>query len=205
VKDLSGEEIRRRARIGGQRIDVVIGGPPCQGFSLIGHRVLDDPRNGLVFHFLRLVSELKPRAFVMENVPGMATGQHTRLLSELIDGFQQAGYVVRTPPKILNAANYGVPQNRRRLFVMGAQRGIPLPNYPKPTTALNPGFPSNGNSELPLDDLPLCPSVAEAISDLPELEDFEALFQTDALRAKLSGGSRYARILRGIESDPQDL
>ena len=74
VRNLSGSEIRKRSRIGDEPIDVVVGGPPCQGFSLIGHRVLDDPRNGLVFHFLRIVKELKPRAFVMENVPGMATG-----------------------------------------------------------------------------------------------------------------------------------
>ncbi|HAG84969.1 MAG TPA: DNA (cytosine-5-)-methyltransferase, partial [Cyanobacteria bacterium UBA12227] len=60
--------------IGEREIDVVFGGPPCQGFSLIGKRVLDDPRNSLVFHFARLVLELQPKFFVMENVRGMASG-----------------------------------------------------------------------------------------------------------------------------------
>jgi DNA (cytosine-5)-methyltransferase 1 len=77
VRTLTGVEIRAAANLGNRTIDAVIGGPPCQGFSLIGHRVLDDPRNSLVFHFLRIVGELRPRTFVMENVPGMATGPHT--------------------------------------------------------------------------------------------------------------------------------
>ena len=72
VAQLTGEEIRQSSAIQNQEIDVVCGGPPCQGFSLIGKRVLTDDRNALVFHFLRLVLELQPRYFVMENVAGMA-------------------------------------------------------------------------------------------------------------------------------------
>src|SRR5438046_2247297 len=84
VRDVSGEQLRKAAGIGRRAVDVVVGGPPCQGFSLIGQRVLEDARNALVFHFLRLVEELRPKTFVMENVPGMAAGTHTQLLEELV-------------------------------------------------------------------------------------------------------------------------
>src|ERR1041385_3261010 len=95
LRTLTGESIRKASGIGRRAIDVVIGGPPCQGFSLIGHRVLDDPRNSLVLHFSRIVEELRPRAFVMENVPGMVTGGHTQVLEETIARFRKAGYRVR--------------------------------------------------------------------------------------------------------------
>lgn len=195
VRNLSGSEIRKQSGIGDEPIDVVVGGPPCQGFSLIGHRVLDDPRNGLVFHFLRIVKELKPRTFVMENVPGMATGLHTRLLSELIEGFQEAGYAVRIPARILNAANYGVPQDRRRLFLLGAKRGIALPNYPSPQSRLPLRRSSNGNGHLNFADLPACPTVWEAIGDLPNIDEYDALHETDELRARTPNTSGYAAFL----------
>ena len=197
MRDLSGSEIRKRAGIGNEAVDVVMGGPPCQGFSLIGHRVLDDPRNGLVFHFLRIVEELKPRTFVMENVPGMATGQHTRLLSELIEGFRRAGYAIRIPPRILNAANYGVPQDRRRLFLLGARRGTSLPDYPSPQSILPMRSSSNGNGHLDFMDLPSCPTVWEAIGDLPlNIDEYDALLEMDELRAKLPKAFGYAALLR---------
>lgn len=79
IVNTTGEEIRKRSSIGDRDIDVVFGGPPCQGFSLIGLRVLDDPRNSLVRHFVRLVLELKPKFFVMENVSGMVKGEFKKL------------------------------------------------------------------------------------------------------------------------------
>ena len=181
VRQLSGDGIRSAAGLGDVEIDVLVGGPPCQGFSLIGHRVLDDPRNDLVFHFLRLVDELQPRAFVMENVAGMATGQHTRLLEELIERFKTIGYSLRLPYQILNAADYGIPQNRRRLFLLGARSDIILPNYPVKQT-VRAGTKSNqkGMLELPLG-LPFGPTVADAICDIPDIELFESLFESDAV------------------------
>ena len=91
-------------------MDCVFGGAPCQGFSLIGHRVLDDPRNKLVLEFVRIVAELSARTFVFENVKGLTVGQHKTFLKELVDAFDDAGYEVRTPWKVLNAAHYGTPQ-----------------------------------------------------------------------------------------------
>ena len=84
VNELTGAEIRERAGIGRQHVDVVFGGAPCQGFSMMGHRVLDDPRNSLVREFVRIVNELKPSYFVFENVKGLTVGDHRILLEEFI-------------------------------------------------------------------------------------------------------------------------
>ena len=203
VRNLTGSEIRKAARVGNRIIDAVIGGPPCQGFSLIGHRVLDDPRNSLVFHFLRLVEELKPRIFVMENVPGMVTGPHNDLLFELIKRFGELGYKVRMPYKILNAANFGVPQDRRRLFLIGlAQRRLDPISAPVTMLRTN-GHTSNGNGFLKLEP-PYCPTAKDALQDLPDIELYDSLFETDELKIRLSGGSQYAKILRGQIEDPND-
>ncbi len=103
------------------QIDLVFGGPPCQGFSIIGKRLVNDERNSLVFHFYRLATELNPRYFVMENVPGMAAGNHQTWLSQLKTLFRKAGYKVQVG--VLNAADCGVPQQRKRLFLIGTQVG----------------------------------------------------------------------------------
>src|SRR6185437_8287732 len=118
------------AGLGKEEIDVVFGGPPCQGFSLIGQRSLNDPRNKLVLEFVRLVAELNATTFVFENVKGLTVGKHRIFLDELIEEFDAAGYAVRTAPRVLNAAAYGVPQNRERLILLGAKRGHSLPTIP---------------------------------------------------------------------------
>jgi DNA (cytosine-5)-methyltransferase 1 len=205
VRSISGDDIRKAAGLGRRPIDAVVGGPPCQGFSLIGHRVLEDPRNSLVFHFFRLVAELKPRVFVMENVPGMATGPHTELLRELIQRFAEGGYRVRLPYRTLNAADYGVPQDRRRLFLLGARSDSRLPDYPGPVTFSNGRNGRSNGGTLPLGDVLPCPTVGEAIGDLPEIEDHDDLFEKDELPCRLTGGSRYARILRGELRDRNDF
>ena len=89
VADINGDYIRSHSRIGKRDIDVVFGGAPCQGFSLIGKRAFDDPRNHLVYHFARVVSELKPKYFVFENVRGLTLGEHKKFLEEIIAEFQQ--------------------------------------------------------------------------------------------------------------------
>src|ERR1035441_5122949 len=95
VIDLESAEIRSRAGIGSRDVDVVFGGAPCQGFSMIGKRALDDPRNGLVHHFVRLVSELNPKYFIFENVRGLTVGEHKKFLQEIIAEFQAKGYKVQ--------------------------------------------------------------------------------------------------------------
>jgi len=186
VSDITGKEIRRRARIENDEIAVVFGGSPCQGFSMIGKRALDDPRNELVFHFLRLVVELKPRYFVFENVPGLTVGNHRKFLAELIDEFESRGYAVRNPYAVLNATEYGVPQNRKRLFLLGTRKGGILPHYPEPDT------------EPP-------PTVRQAIGDLPKIERDPLLFERDWTNLPFGKSSVYASRLRGLEPIPGDL
>lgn len=203
LSELPAEQLRERLGIEGE-LDAVVGGPPCQGFSLIGHRVLEDPRNELVFHFFKIVETLRPRLFVMENVPGMATGKHHGLLDELVSRFKGIGYRVREPVRVLNAAEYGVPQNRRRLFVIGAREGVRMPAYPSATHSPS-HLSQNGKGKHVPAVLPATPNVADAICDLPDVEQFDRLFHTDELPIRLNGGSLYAQRLRGDVEDPSDF
>jgi DNA (cytosine-5)-methyltransferase 1 len=190
VVGLSATEIRRRAGIGAAAVDCVFGGPPCQGFSLIGHRSLDDPRNKLVHEFVRLVAELDARTFVFENVKGLTVGRSREFLVELIEAFERRGYRVEHSWQVLNAAHFGVPQNRERLFLIGAKRREMLPAYPKPATNL-----VDGRRALP--DLPHGPSCRDAIGDLPDADKFPALIETDAVETKaFKSPSPYAAEMR---------
>lgn len=193
---VTGEEIRARARLGVQPVDVVCGGAPCQGFSMIGKRAFDDPRNRLVGHFLRLVTELDANYFVFENVKGLTVGHHRQFLEELIAEAEDRGYSVIHRYQVLNAADFGVPQDRRRLFLLGAKRGLPLPVYPVPVTRRG-----NGGDLL----LPATPTVWQAIGDLPECEDLPELQSTDSVRASFGKPSVYAAVLRGMADDPQSF
>ncbi len=191
VAQLTGEEIRQSSAIQNQEIDVVCGGPPCQGFSLIGKRVLTDDRNALVFHFLRLVLELQPRYFVMENVAGMAIGKSQQLLKELISSFQDNYYQIQLPYQVLNAANFGVPQNRKRLFLLGCRHDQVLPEYPIPLTR-----PAKAKVMLFNQDLPESPTVEEAIGDLPTIEHYPELLTQDIVKAEFGTPSYYSHQLR---------
>lgn len=164
-----------------QEIDVVFGGPPCQGFSIMGKRLVNDDRNSLILEFCRLVIELNPRYFVMENVPGMAAGKHISWLHKLKNKFKQHGYHGRA--QILNAADFGIPQKRKRLFFCGARAGFRV--Y----------FPQPLHQNLV--------TVADAIADLPDLDSFPELRTSDEVlldEAQLGQleqkTSLYAQILR---------
>ena len=112
-------------------IDVVIGGPPCQGMSISGPRKLDDPRNKLYMSFVNIVRELKPRAFVLENVPGMSSLYKGKIKDAVINRFEELGYSVTWD--ILHAVEYGVPQTRKRLFFVGLLEGTFV--FPTPSTS----------------------------------------------------------------------
>lgn len=198
VEEVTAEEVREAAGARGRRIAAVFGGSPCQGFSMIGKRSLDDPRNALVLHFMRLVSEIGPDYFVLENVKGLTVGKHRIFLEEVVSGFEAAGYEVVLPWKVLNASWFGVPQHRERLFIMGARRGMPLPSYPAPRF-------SPAGARKPLPGLPSGPNVADAIGDLPDAEDFEELRHADAVEAEFGPPSSYAAVLRGESVDPEDF
>lgn len=183
VEETTGEEIRNSSQIANQEIDVVFGGPPCQGFSLMGKRSFDDPRNSLVFHFIRLVIELQPKFFVLENVKGMTVGKHKEFIAEIISQFSESGYQVNANYQVLNAANYGVPQNRERFFLLGSRQNIELPKYPEKIT-----FPGQKS-----------PTVWDALQDLPVIENYPELYQQDWIITEFSNPSNYAKKLRNLE------
>lgn len=199
-----------------RQLDVLIGGPPCQGFSTGGKRQADDARNKLVFAFARLVGELQPRYFVMENVQGLASfladESGERLLDVLIRDLEDHGYEVNKP-SVLNACAFGVPQDRRRLFLVGGRSGERLPSMPMATTrgrVRRPGaaIPSGANAE----GLPACPSVWDAIGDLPDVDGFPGLVASDEVELSLAAegamdrkASLYSRVLRGLDTDPTDF
>jgi len=201
VAQLRGSEIRKKSAIGGREIDVVISGSPCQGFSMMGKRDVDDPRNSLIFHFQRLVLELKPNFFVMENVPGIASGEHKELLNILINSFLEAGYKVEENYQVLNAVHYGVPQARKRLFLIGCKKDYELPKYPQPTTILPKIKVTQRYKKV---NLPAVPTVWDAIGDLPEVENYSELLDRDWVIAEYGKCSTYASIMRGIDGLDDD-
>lgn len=136
--------------IGKEKIDVIVGGPPCQGFSLTGTRNFDDKRNSLYLAMIETVKRYSPKAFLIENVPGMATLYNGEVKDEIIKRFTNMGYTMNA--QILCAADYGVPQIRKRLVFVGLKNGEKF-DFPQP-------------SHTP-DNYITC---EQAIGDLPSLE-----------------------------------
>jgi DNA (cytosine-5)-methyltransferase 1 len=199
VADIDGKYIRDHSRIGDLPVDVLFGGAPCQGFSMIGKRALDDPRNSLVDHFVRLVIELRASYFVFENVRGLTIGAHRKLLEEIMAEFRRHGYCVLEDYQVLNAAHYGVPQNRQRLFLMGARKGFPLPGYPEPTHKVSDEADAESLFHRPT------PTVWDALRDIPEADDYEELLHRDWVKAKFKKPTDYSAPLRGDEDDAEDF
>ena len=195
IETLTGADIAKAAGLDGRPVDCVFGGAPCQGFSLIGHRALDDPRNRLVREFVRIVAELDARTFVFENVKGMTVGKHRAFLDELVEEFAEAGYAVRVPWKVLNAGNFGVPQHRERLILLGARKGEVLPDYPEPTTNI-------AGARWRIEGLPDGPTCGDALGDLPEAELFATLIESDTVETiRFGEPSLYASKLRCLSND----
>jgi DNA (cytosine-5)-methyltransferase 1 len=148
-----------------ETVDLLAGGPPCEGFSIAGLRDPDDPRNRLFEEFMRFLKALRPKWFIIENVPGLISMERGKVLERVLKEIREAGYSVCY--KILNAADYGVPQIRERVFIVGTNTGCPI-TFPSPTHApLHQGQVALGDSLKPY------VTVWEAISDLPPLEPGE--------------------------------
>lgn len=168
------------------QVDVLIGGPSCQGFSAGGLRKIDDERNGLLLEFVRLVEELRPRAFCFENVPGLLEPRFDDLRSIAIKRLREAGYAVSGHDGWLNALEFGVPQSRKRVFVIGIADG-PAPDLPTPGGVRT--------------------RVADALQGLPRVENYPRLLTGDVNRLHAADASRreqivspYARRLAGLDS-----
>lgn len=120
ITKITGKDIT--SHIDNRTIDVIVGGPPCQGMSLSGPRKFDDPRNRLYLSFIRLVSELNPRAIVIENVPGLVSLFKGLIKDNIIQRLTNLGYNVSY--QVLLASEFGVPQHRRRVVFVGLKTGI---------------------------------------------------------------------------------
>src|SRR3989344_3965125 len=117
IRKLTAQEILKITK--GKKPDVLIGGPPCQGFSAMGDKNSSDPRNTLFLSYVRLVNDLKPKCFILENVKGLKTMFGGRYLAEVSNAFAAIGYDVYF--NLLNAADYGVPQQRERVVILGTK------------------------------------------------------------------------------------
>ena len=186
LKRISGDDLRDVAQLRQREIDVVFGGPPCQGFSAGGKRDTNDKRNQLVYEFARLIRQLQPRYFVMENVQGFLFHRSEPVFNSFIRRVKLAGYKVIEPVQSLNASDYGVPQRRIRTFVIGCRKNLPLPHYPAKTGC----YDDTGTEFFPL--------VWDAISDLPNIELYPSLYDCDKFPGTLQRTSvPYAQLMRG--------
>lgn len=155
IRKISAADFCEAAGITPEAVDVVIGGPPCKGFSHAGKMEVDDPRNNLLSNYISMVEGLDPKAIILENVLGMLQMQDGQYKDRVIGGLRDAGYEI-DEPHILNAADYGVPQLRERAIFLGSKSGPiqpPTPTYQSPSA----GNDSRKNHYI---------SVKEAISDL---------------------------------------
>ena len=183
------KEVAEKLGIKKQGVDIIVGGPPCQGFSSIRpfrSSDEDDARNTLFEEFAAYVNYFRPPVFVMENVVGLATYKSGSTIEQIQECFKSLGY--ETDWKILNAAHYGVPQKRERLVMIGAQAGIPL-RFPSPTHSgefRTIGIREKGRRLAPpvdgapatlfepeQDKLPRAVTVMDAIGDLPPVASGE--------------------------------
>ncbi len=201
--DLSNSDSKEHLieRFIGQNIGIIVGGPPCQGFSVFGkrrfvatrgHNPHKDPRNRLVYSFLELVRGLSPRWFVMENVPGLANLDEGLFLEGLLDEFRSAGYK-NTEARILNAADYGVPQLRRRLVIIGNNTGHIIP------------WPKRKFFREPREWQARYRTVGEAISDLSTDESLGAVSCHVPMKHKPLLVERYKHIPEGERLDTASL
>lgn len=200
IRNVSADDIREYLDDG--VVDVVIGGPPCQGFSTIGKRVSSnptvrakhDPRNELVLIYANLIKQLRPKFIVMENVKGILTMKNGAYLTNVLTQLREAGYNVDY--KLINMADYGVPQIRERVVIIGNRLGLPVEFLPI------------DHSDNPDDELPMWNSCWDVLCDLVPLGDMPD-FNHVALKHTEKIIARYKLIPEGgrlpEDSLPPDL
>ena len=162
------DKVTSLADISPGQLDLLFAGPPCQGFSIIGARVVWDKRNNLFKEVLRLTSELRPRCVVIENVPGLVTLARGAYLHAILEGLSAAGYEAACAE--LLAAQYGAPQMRWRLIIIGWRKDLGIPagyGFPHPTVGTARIGELLPNCTIPARQLEGFVTTAEAISDLP--------------------------------------
>jgi DNA (cytosine-5)-methyltransferase 1 len=171
-------------------VDAVVGGPPCQGFSVGGIRDQSDARNDQLRRFGELVVELRPRVFLLENVVGLLEERFDQLRGEVFASLEEAGYTLAGHRDRVNAVDFGVPQLRRRVLIFGTLDRANL---------------------VRLSPLSRRTTVGDALAGLPQLTLYRRLLSSDCVELKLADielrsntASLYARLLNGLEVDEDD-
>ncbi len=198
ILDLDPFELMSAVNIAPSQCDIMLGGPPCQGFS--AHRILDsgvdDPRNKLLIRYFEFVKAIRPRFFLVENVPGMLWPRHKKFVDAFYELAAKSGYTIQSPV-VLNARDYGVPQNRKRVFLFGSDDRQPANfSWPPSATHVDPAVAG----ELP------AWKVASSVFTIPVDADDEnnrRMNHTKELvdafkKTPLNGGSRHqsGRVLK---------
>jgi len=169
IKDFCAKRMERDLTIKAAEIDIVVGGPPCQAYSTVGKRLINDPRGKLFQEYYRVLKEFNPKLFLFENVKGLVSMQGGELLRTIISLFESLGY--RVQYKILNAADFGAPQIRDRVIIIGSKLETAF-QYPPQTHCGAVGtfglFKNGLKPHLTLE---------EAISDLPLIKSSEESFE----------------------------
>lgn len=177
-QDLSvanGHALLAAAGLNPGELTLVAAGPPCQGFSIGGRRQVGDPRNDLLLQAGRLIRETGPAYFLVENVDGLG-GHGWPTLRTFVNDMRRSGYRIVDPIEILDASNYGVPQRRKRMLVIGHRADVTSPVYPTPSASKS--------------------TVWDAISDLPSADSHPELRSQDRYYGTLGEPSEYAARLR---------
>jgi DNA (cytosine-5)-methyltransferase 1 len=198
IETVNAAAIRRGLGVKRGELGVLVGGPPCQGFSINApERFLNDPRNALFGHFIRFLDEFRPRAFLFENVPGMLSLADGHVFERIVSEFEQRRYAITA--RVLFAAHYGVPQERWRLIIIGAS-APPAPEPPMPSHYAVARANFRGGRTMtfrlmPLERAILAPAVTvqEAVGDLPRLRMGEGAEEVPYDRP---AASEYARRMR---------
>jgi DNA (cytosine-5)-methyltransferase 1 len=169
--DLSNESVMQKVvevtqnKINGRQLDLILAGPPCQGFSTAGNWDQNDPRNNLYIPLLHIIRKLLPKYVLIENVPGIRFMRKGEILRKIEMSLQEIGYAVKT--ELLRAEEYGVPQKRRRVFIFGCQKGEDARFPPDPMFSDSYKFKFSSDGQVLF--LPKPITVREAISDLPSI------------------------------------
>lgn len=176
-----------KSRLSRENVDLIIGGPPCQGFSSAGAKDWADPRNVLIRNYVEIVTTLKPTWFIMENVEGLLTANDGVFLIEAIIRFLEAGYWVRV--KKVYMEKYGLPQRRKRVLIVGNLEHCDF-NFPEPTHFEQPTLFNLGQSPL------LQLKILDAIGDLPPVSDTGEVFYNKETQ------NDYQRSMRRTDNKP---
>lgn len=185
ITKINGQDILKATNMSADEVDVIIGGPPCQGFSVSGKRMIDDERNKLYKSYVQIVSELRPKVFVMENVPGLIRLFKGQVGEQVIEDFTNIGYQVQK--KILSADNYGVPQQRKRVFFVGVRKDLIEKGlqyyYPLASTGVGTDTPAWTTKDA-ISDLDFVPDDRVLGEDIPyQIEaqnDYQILMRKDS-------------------------